>query len=55
MNIDNGTGDDLTEGREVIISQRVVIVERGGNYITVETGDGDELDISESSDWFIEI
>lgn len=55
MNIDNGTEDDLTEGREVTISQNVVILERGGNYITVQLDDGDELDISDGSNWFIEL
>ena len=55
MNIDNGTKEDLTEGREVTISQNVIIREVGGNYIEVELDNGDELTITEGDGWFIEL
>jgi hypothetical protein len=55
MNIDNGTSDDLKEGMEITISQIVSVVEIGGNYITVETEDGDEIDITDSSNWWVRI
>lgn len=55
MNIDNGTSDDLKEGMEVTISIDAFVTEIGGNYIMVDIGNGDELTISEGSDWFIEL
>lgn len=57
MNIDNGTSEDLKEGMEITISveRTVRIIEVGSNYITVETDDGDEVDITDGSDWFITI
>lgn len=55
MNIDNGTIEDLEEGTEVTISINATVLEVGSNYIDVDLGYGDELTISEGSDWFIEI
>lgn len=55
MNIENGTSDEFYEGQEIVISRQVKIIEIGGNYVTVESEDGDEYDITDSSDWFVEI
>lgn len=55
MNIDGGTSEDLTEGREITISQNVIITEVGGNYITVSLEGGDELDVTESGGWWIQL
>ena len=53
MNIDNGTSEDLREGLEVTIAIRAEIVEVGTNFITVQTEDDDEYDISDGSNWFV--
>lgn len=55
MNIDGGTTEDLVEDAEVTISINAFIVEVGGNYVVVDIGNGNELIISEGSDWFIEL
>lgn len=53
MNIENGTSADLKEGMEITISQRVKITDVGSNYVTVEDEDGDEIDVTDASDWWI--
>lgn len=55
MNIDNGTDEDLEEGTIVVIKAQGTVVEKGSNFITVETADGDEIDVRDSSMWFVEV
>lgn len=55
MNIDNGTSESLVEDTAVVIKIQGRIVEKGSNYVTVLTEDDDEIDITDSSTWFIEL
>lgn len=55
MNIDNGTSEDLREGTAVVIKAQAQVVEVGSNFVIVGTEDGDEVEISGGSMWFIEI